>query len=303
MKHSLAIVVLSLFFGPGSVLAQEAITAPITVRLMTHGDGNIAIVAKEEKMSVIVKIVDAVGKVLADKNESASEIAEYTETIVKRNGVKPASKLERDYTKAQLKKGAATEDSPLQGKKIVIERKAGNKYEYTIKGGDRVAAAAEAILAKEFISITDDTPDLDVLMSPKQLVKPGDSWKLDMGPIVNEISKNAMAEFDAAKATGTGVLQKTYKKDGKLNGEMKFTMEIPVKTIGEGPAQIVFAAGTKAVMEVRFDICIDGSSAAGTLSQTMRLTGTGTIAQIPGAIVTVTFTGQSNVSKRDPSSK
>ena len=105
--------------------------------------------------------------------------------------------------------------------------------------------------------------------------------------IVKEISKAGAMDLDGAKSTGQGTLVKAYKKDGRQFGEMKFQMEMPIRTIGDGKGQLKFSAGAKIVMEILFDVCIDGTSESGTMKMRMNMTGTAAFPQMPGATATL----------------
>lgn len=265
MKRSIVPAVLvCLFAWTGALPAQQA----VTIKLKTRGAGETILVGKEEKMSMSMKITDGTGKVLVNKDMAATSISEYVETVINREGKKRPTLLEREYIKMIAKSEGKTEDSPLQGKKVVIEKK-GTNYTFTYKGGDTVPGAAAAALAKEFSRMTEDRPEMEDLVLPKTPVKPGDSWNLDMGPIVKDLAENATLDADTAKATGTGTLQKVYQKDGKQYGEMKFKLDLPVKAMGQAPGKMQFADGGKAAVEILLDTCIDGTSELGTMNTKM----------------------------------
>jgi hypothetical protein len=212
-----------------------------------------------------------------------TEIVEYTETILKREAGKSPTKLVRDYAKAQSgKDDQAPEDGPLQGKTVVIERKAG-KYVFTYKDGGNVEGQAAAALVKDFSKKSDANAELEKLVLPSKAIKPGASWKIDMPKIVTELAKQGGMELDGAKSTGQGTLVKAYKKDGVQFGEMKFKMEMPIVTIGKDKEQLKFAAGAKIVLDLTMDVCIDGTSENGTLKMKMLMTGEATIPAAPGA--------------------
>jgi hypothetical protein len=120
-----------------------------------------------------------------------------------------------------------------------------------------------------------------------------------MPKIITEISKQGDMEMDAAKSTGQGTLVKAYKKDGRQFGEMKFKLEMPLKSAGKGDQQLVFNAGAKIVMEMTLDACIDGGSENGTLKMKMLMTGAGTNPNSPGVTVTLHVTADALQTQAD----
>ncbi len=280
MKRCAALAITAgVFIWTGSVQAQEA----INIKLKERGEGESALVKRNENTSSKVTVTDAAGQVLVDQREIKKAIMEYQETVLKREAGKQPSKLVREYTKAQTgKDDDKLEDTALQGKSVVIEKK-GDKYSFTYKDGGEVEGSAEAALNKDFSKKSDTNAELEKLVLPKGPVKAGESWKIEMARIVTEISKQGAMELDAATSTGKGTFVKSYKKDGRLFGEMKFKMEMPLVTIGKGKEQLKFAAGAKIAMDLTFDVCIDGTSEAGSLKMKMLMTGDATIPSAPGA--------------------
>jgi hypothetical protein len=115
-------------------------------------------------------------------------------------------------------------------------------------------------------------PELEKLWLPKNAVAVGASWKIDMQKIVIKLANYGALELDAAKSTGQGTLVKAYKKDGRQFGEMEFKMEMPVVTVEQ--KLIKFEAGTKLVLEAKYDGCIDGTSEARSLTLKTNITST-----------------------------
>src|SRR4051812_18540812 len=120
MKHCAALALLaSMFVWTGVVLGQEAIT--IKHQKLT-GEGESVLVTKSQTTNMKMKIVDGQGKTLNEKSEKTTESQEFKETMLKRDGFKVV-KVEREYSKAEFKKGEATEDLGLMGKTVLIELK------------------------------------------------------------------------------------------------------------------------------------------------------------------------------------
>lgn len=299
MKRSIALTALTtLFVTTGTGLAQEA----VTIKLRERGNGDAAVVKRSENVVTKMTVTDGAGQVVLDNRELKTEIAEYTETILKREPGKLPTKLTRAYTKAQSGKDKKLDDLALAGKTVVIEKK-GDKYGFTYKDGGELDGSALAALKKDFGKKTDSSAEIEKLVLPKSAVKPGESWKIDMAKIVAEIAKDGGMDLDTAKATGKGTLVKAYKKDGRQFGVMAFKMDVPIVSIGKGQGQLKFAAGAKITLDLTFDVCIDGTSETGEMKMTMKMGGNATFPSAPGATanmdVTVTVTqGQQEAAKK-----
>src|SRR5437899_3277097 len=107
MKRCGAVVLLAGFVSlAGAAPAPEG----ITIKTKWTGEGDSIVVEKSEKQTVKVKLTDGDGKVLFEKSDDTMTVEAYKETVLKRDGKKPATKLERDYSKAEKKTGDMTED-------------------------------------------------------------------------------------------------------------------------------------------------------------------------------------------------
>jgi hypothetical protein len=162
----------------------------------------------------------------------------------------------------------------LKGKTVIFVRK-GDKYHFTLKDGGEVPAKAAETFTKELARKTETSnAEIEKLMLPKKAVKPGETWKLDLEPILANLFKSGEMEFHTKKATGTGKLLKAYKKDGRQFGEIRYDVTVPLKAMGKVPTQLVFNDGAKMTMELKLDTCIDGTSEAGTIQVRVVLVGT-----------------------------
>lgn len=265
-----------------AIQAQPA----FTIKLKESGEGDAVFVKKSDSTVSKVTVADGDGKILVDQRETKTEVLEYKETVLKRAADTSPTKREREYTKVQSGKDDKTEDGALQGKTVIIEKKA-DQFLFTYKDGEAVAGAAKAALMKSFSKKSDNNAELEKLVLPKKAVKVGDSWKIEMPLIVKEIGKDGAMELDGAKSTGQGTLVKAYKKDGRQFGEMKFKLEMPMTSVGEGKGQLKFTAGAKIVMDITLDACIDGTSETGTMTMKMDMTGVADFPQMAGATATL----------------
>ena len=284
MSRNAALAALAgLLVWTSAIQAQQA----FTVKLKDSGEGDVAVVKKNDTTVTMVTVVDGAGQVLVDKSDTKTEEREFKDTILKQEAGKPVTKRLREYIKAQSGQDGKVEDGVLQGKTFIIEKKA-DQYLFTDKDGEAVAGAVKAALQKEFAKKGDADATMEKLVLPKEAVKAGESWKIEMPMIVKEISKEGGMVLDVAKSTGQGTLVRAYQKDGRQFGEMKFKMEMPIDTIGEGKGQLKFSSGAKIVMDINFDVCIDGTSATGVMKMKMNMAGTATFPLMPGPSATLT---------------
>jgi hypothetical protein len=277
MKRYASLAALAgLLFWVGAALAQEA----VTIKLKDKAEGAAYQVEKNESGTVTTKVT-----VMGQNKEDTKKLSEttaYKETVLKLDDKKHATKLEREYTKAEKTTDGKAEKSPLSGKTVVIEKK-GDKFTFTFKDGGEVEGEAAEGLNKEFNKNAHDD-DLDKLLLPTKAVKPGDEWKIDMKAVAQYFSAGEDLDVDGDKATGTGKLLKVYKKDGKQFGEIMVKLEMPVKSLGKGNMKIDAEKGSKVVLSGTMDVCIDGSASTGSLKAKMLMD---VSAMPPGASVTL----------------
>ena len=280
MKPLIALACLvGLLLGNRGALAQQA----VTLKVKEFGKGEVYLGTKNDARTTRLSIVD--------QNKTANELlkskmietAEFKETILELKQKQP-SKLERVYTKAQSKLDGKTEVSPLQGKTIIIEL-TGDKAIFTFKDGKEVKGAAATTLAKEF----DGKSHAEVLdfLLPKNAVKPGDRWQLGDEKWSIDLARHRDLVVDSSKAEGAGELLKLYKKEGKQFGVMKYKFEVPILSFGKGKALLKFAAGTKLIRELTWEVCIDGSMRSSTTQEKVSIAGTVSVPEMPGTTLAV----------------
>src|SRR5205085_323768 len=118
-------------------------------------------------------------------------------------------------------------------------------YQFTYPDGKELSKDDAAAMAKEFNKEKDDEDELDQLVLPKNAVAVGETWKLQMSAILKQISQEDKLVLDAANASGMGKLVKAYKKDGRQFGVMEFSMELPIKQVGEAGSRLDLKPGAK----------------------------------------------------------
>jgi hypothetical protein len=281
----LALVPATLLLAFSPAFAQDA----ITIKLRKPADGDVLLVKKSDTSKTSFVVVDAAGTVLLDKKESKGRTYEFTETILKQESDLRVSKAARDYAKAQLVLDGKSKDGPLQGKSIVAEWK-GDKYEFTYKSGEKVEGDAANDLTDQFKSQAEGSNKIELMM-PKGPVKVGASWQPDVAAIAGDLAKALGGAIDAGKSTAKGTLVKVHEKDKRKFGEMKFHMEFIVQTLGKGDGQLTFAPGTKMVVEINLDACIDGSAQVGVMRSKMSMSGNATLATGQSAMIDISAEG------------
>jgi hypothetical protein len=294
VKSALVVGILAL---ATSGRAQEA----VTIKVKTSKDGDSVLVARTSTVTTKANVTDGNGNVIADTKTIEGGKADYLETVIRREGTKSPTKLERSYTKAERLNDDGAVDLELAGKTVVIEKKEG-KFAFAFKGGDEVMGPALDALTKEFNKKADRDVELDRLVLPKNAVKPGESWKIDMEPLVKDFARGlgGVTDVDIAKSTGTGKLIKTYKKDGMLFGVMEIKLVMPINSLGNGPGKLVFTAGAKVDFLVNQDVCIDGATDAGTAKRKMVMAGT---AGVAGNFFTLEVIAEETTVQRDATKK
>src|SRR5207244_6890304 len=119
-------------------------------------------------------------------------------------------KLKRAYKKAQRIVDGDRRTLPFQGETVLIEKKA-DGFTFEIVDGETVMGEDAKELHEEFNK--GGASKLVELFLPRKAVKAGESWKVDVGVLAKEFSKDGKIEIDASKCTGSGKLVKAYQKD------------------------------------------------------------------------------------------
>jgi hypothetical protein len=238
----------------------------VTIKLRENTEGDVIQVEKTEGGTLVTKI-NLQGMATEDSRK-VGEMSSFKETIVKVDGKKKPLKIEREYARAEKIEGGNATKLPYDGKTVVIEQIDGN-YTFKIKGGEELTGADAASLNSEFNKQHNDS--IDRLLMPKNAVKVGDEWKIDMKEVARQFGGGNEVELDGEKATGSGKLLKVYTKDGKQFGEIQIKLEMPIKSIGQAPASFEAGQGSKMTLTGTLDACIDGTSHAGTMKAKVKV--------------------------------
>jgi hypothetical protein len=236
---------------------------PVPLKLKQAGAGDVIKETKTEKANN--KIVISVNGTDQAREEAVTSKLVYTDHILERPlGAKQPTKLKRTYETAELDDGMPG-DLDLAGKTVLIE-KADAGYRFSVDGKP-VGEKAEKLLAKEF-GKDKSVSDEDLL--PKDPVKVGGTWKVDVAKLAKEAAGEL--DIDEAKSSATGKLLKLYEKGGHKYGQIEVSMELALNKIGPAGQQIELKPGAKITITATLDLCIDGSLA--TMSGKMTTKGT-----------------------------
>ena len=101
---------------------------------------------------------------------------------------------------------------------------------------------------------------------PDKPVKLKESWRFDGKPLARYLAARVSdIEFDLGKLNAIGRLTEVYEKDGKPFGKLVTGLEIPIKSLNGGGKKFVMTKGDKMIVQVNFDVCMDGSTHVGTV--------------------------------------
>jgi hypothetical protein len=249
-----------------------------SIKIKRSGKESVTQHKREETEDSHIKLEGPDGDALNDKKESKTTIEEYKETILEKKKGKRATKIRRQYSKAVVKTNGKEQTLPHAGKTLLIEKK-GDKYHFTIEGGEELKGKDAESLNRVFNKPNDDDSDndeLDKVFLPKKPVAVNDTWKIDPDELIKAMAKDPQQRLpvDKSKATGKGKLLRAYKKNGRQYGVFDIEVKLPLK--GEFPLGKDTKAPIRegsATMHMKVDACIDGTSsdAVAEMSMTMDL--------------------------------
>lgn len=254
-----------------------------TIRLHEPSAGDTCRIEKDETLVEKVHYRDMLGRTLAERNHAAGEVSIYAETVLAREANQPASRLRRTYQKAWTREGGRLKPLVYDGRTVLIERKQG-KYSYFLTGRGELTAAEANFLEREFNG-RDERFGLRHLM-PADPVRPGNyPWAVDMAPLVQDLGRTRKLVADPLRAKGSGQLQRVWRGgDGRLLGEFRFQLEMPMSAVKLGRNRVALQPGGKAVSDMTLELCIDGSAFHLTQRSTTRIAATGPFQSADGSV-------------------
>jgi hypothetical protein len=272
MARNLSLVLAGLLLTVGAGRGQDAY--PIKVR--DAGVGDTTLVQKTETTHGRTVVTDASGWAVVNGEQISTEVTVYRETVLAKDGAAPPTRLRRQYEKAQVQAPGRVADLPCAGKTVLIE-KADGQYHFRFENGRELTAAEATALDREFNRAGNNPLDLEKLLLPRSAVRPHEAWGVDMATFVKEFGGDGEMEIEKEKATGNGVLNKVYQKDGRQFGDLSYQMDLPLKAMGRGRDRVELDSGSKIVFQAGMDLCIDGTAESAALNGVMKLSATGRV--------------------------
>lgn len=258
---------------PFSAQAQET----YTVTLKKPGKGDVLKVQKTDNETESVKVTTPDGAVVDDQNKKQLKSWVFEETIVERPDLKKrATILKRNYSKATVVVDKDNVVLPYQGKTVIIERKKDGKYSFKYEGGADITGKDAEFLDQEFNQDGDDD-DLEAILLPRKAVAVNEMWKVPMPEFLKTFEKQAKLTIVADKASGSGKLTKTFKKDGRLYGDLVIRLDLPVKALKLPTGDVPCKEGAMLTVTMKATSCIDGSISDERAEWTVNLNGTASI--------------------------
>jgi hypothetical protein len=249
-----------------------------TIKLKKSAKGDVTSVTKDEKL--VSKLVGKEGgDTVLDEVNTGKEYFKFKEEVLGADEKGHAQKLRRQYEKAQKTKDDTTDDYFIQGKTVIIEKKADSKkFAFKVEDGDEITGDDAAPLEKEF-NEKDSEIDEDEILLPAKAVELNESWEIKKADELFKemIDKDEDVDLDLKGAKGTGKLTKVYKKDGVQFGIVEFELTVPVKSIGNKDAKFKMNQGTQFTFAITMDTCIDGQSGSGVVTSKFGVKGKGKI--------------------------
>jgi hypothetical protein len=258
------------FFGASLLVLVAAVVnahgQSYTIKLKLDPDpGQSVVVRDSSKETGAMKFVDLQGKLLHEEKPGVKESV-YTETTLEKGDPFPA-KYKRTYETATEAKGEEkAKPFSYQGRTVVFELKDG-KYRVGVVGKPPLDEKDQEKLTQQANDHSEQTLLVQHL-APKEAVKVGDSWKVD----VKKIASGAKpALINAEKSSVEAKLVKVYTKDKKQFGVFEIKAQLAV----EGVEDVMrFEPPLVETLDLTLDAVIDGTSTLAALSGTQKIKGT-----------------------------
>lgn len=240
-------------------LATAAPAQEYTLKLKQAPTGAAVAVQQHDQFKLEFKLTDGGGNAIQSKKEARELKFAYRETgLVKPDDAAQFTSLKREYQKAERSVAGVKEALPYQGKTVVLDRKEG-KYSFRIDGGDELDGKEAEELNDEFNKGNLKSLNRDTFL-PKNPVKVGDPWKLEVTPIGRELARSSNFALDEAKSTGTGKLLRVYRKGGRQFGVIETVMDFTITHLVDPKSGVRTPCQDSSVrLKSVTDTCIDGA--------------------------------------------
>ncbi len=274
--HLYPVALAGLLLIPALLRADDKKTYSIKLKKAVAGD--VSAVAKDEKLTSKIQGKQGDDTVLDEMNVH-KEHFQFKEETLSVDDKGHAVKLRRTYDKASKTKDDTTDDYFIQGKTIIIEKKADEKkFRFTIDGGKEITGDDASPLDKEF-NEKDSEIDEDEILLPQGAVALDESWNINKADELFKqmVDKDDDVVLDLKHAKGTGKLAKVYKKDDQQWGVIEYKLTVPVKTIGSDTIKFKMEEGSVFTFSIVMDTCIDGKTGSGTVTSKFGVKGKGIV--------------------------
>ena len=228
--------------------------------------GKTVTVATKSDLKMSIKAIAPDGTVLVDEKENSSEDVMYSETTREKKGDR-GSRFTRVYMTAKDTDNGTAKNRPYAGRTVEFDRE-GEDNRVTVSGVELSKEQLDELisdLSERFGGNADD------FLLPEKPVAVGESWTVDVEPLVNELE--AGDDFDVEKSSGTAKLSRIYSRDGKRFGVIDADINLVTNAIGE----MNLDKPTPLEFHISMDGALDGSStqrstkASGTLPAVMKI--------------------------------
>ncbi len=209
------------------VLTATAPAQEYTLKLKQAATDAAVAVKRHDQFKLEFKLSDGGSNAVQSKKAARALTFTYRETgLAKADGAVQFTSLKREYKKAERAVDGVKETLPYQGKTVILDKKEG-KYSFRIVGGELLDGKDADELHDEFNKSNLKSLNRDFFL-PKNPVKVGDPWTLDVDPVARAIAKSCNFALDDAKSTGTSRLLRAYRKDGRQYGVIETVMDFPI---------------------------------------------------------------------------
>lgn len=287
----LLIIALAMLALAGS--ARTADDDGYQIRIKVLGVGETMTVEKDESQTENVQYQDVMGKGLLDRASGTGEVSSYRETIMVKDGNKPAARIKRSYDRAMKREGGDLTPLAYDGRTVLIERKK-DRYHFWLDGRGELTAAEAKLLDREFNN-ADERFGLRHLLPAARVRAGAYPWPVDMAPLVKDLARTGKLSPNALQCRGTGQLKRVWRDDDNhLMGEFFFQLELPMSAVRLGKERVPLRPGAKGVSQLTLELCIDGSIFYLANKDTMKIEAVGPHPAPDGSPGQVAITVQSN---------
>jgi len=237
---------------------------PVTIKIRQQEVGD-AVKQTETSSFSLKTTITGLGKPQERSEATTHKFVARQEVLDKAADAKSPTKWKWTLLAVEQTPEDKVKDAGLIGKPLVIEKK-GDKLVGTFADGKPLSEEQERFFDAHQ-RMDADEKSFHAQVFPKKPVTVGEAWTAD----VAELGKSFdTAEIDLKKSSATGKLTKVYKKDGLTFGVLEFKVQLvltKLRTVPKGQLK----DGSMVLIDATYDLCIDGTSTAGTIASTVKV--------------------------------